>query len=112
MTPEPSRLGQLGNYELLEVLGSGTGGKVYKARCVADNVPGVKFGEIVALKKLWNQGQDLESHHFHRERESLRKLDHPNIVRYKDSFVEADGMTYCLVMEYLDGETLKERIAP
>jgi len=109
MTPKPSRLGQLGNYELLEVLGSG---KVYKARCLADNVPGVRQGEIVALKMLWNQGQDLESHHFQRERESLRKLDHPNIVRYKDSFVEADGMTYCLVMEYLDGETLKERIAP
>jgi serine/threonine protein kinase len=101
----------LGKYEVLEVIGDGAEGRVYKACCISDGVPGVAKGELVALKRLKSTGHDKESHLFRRQIEILRKLNHPNIVRYKDSFVwrekELEEDIYCLVMELLDGQTLK-----
>jgi len=105
----------LGKYELLEVIGDGAEGRVYKATCIADGVPGVSRGELVALKRLKSTGHDKESQQFRRQIEILRKLNHPNIVRYKDSFVwrekELEEDIYCLVMELLDGDTLKSLLA-
>ena len=105
----------LGRYELLEVIGDGAEGRVYKASCVSDSVPGVTRGELVALKRLKSTGQDKESQQFKRQIDILRKLNHPNIVRYKDSFVwrekELEEDIHCLVMELLDGETLKSLLA-
>ena len=101
----------LGGYELLEVIGDGAEGRVYKARCISEGVPGISKGEWVAVKRLKNTGQEKESQQFRRQIEILRKLKHPNIVRYKDSFVwrehELEEDIHCLVMELLDGETLK-----
>ena len=101
----------LGGYELLEVIGDGAEGRVYKARCILEGVPGISKGEWVAVKRLKNTGQEKESQQFRRQIEILRKLKHPNIVRYKDSFVwrehELEEDIHCLVMELLDGETLK-----
>ena len=101
----------LDKYELLEVIGDGAEGRVYKACCISDSVSGVSKGEWVAVKRLKNTGQEKESQQFRRQIEILRKLNHPNIVRYKDSFVwrenELEEDIHCLVMELLDGETLK-----
>jgi len=104
----------LGKYELLEVIGDGAEGRVYKAICAADNVPGVARGELVAVKRLKSTGHEKESQKFLRQVKILTKLNHPNIVGYKDSFVwrETDlgEDIYCLVMELLDGESLKALI--
>ena len=104
----------LGKYELLEVIGDGAEGRVYKARCNSDNVPGVARDELVAVKRLKSTGHDKESQLFRRQIDILSKLNHPNIVRYKDSFVwrekELEEDIHCLVMELLDGEPLKSLI--
>ena len=104
----------LGKYELLEVIGDGKEGRVYKARCIAEGVSGISRGELVALKRLKSTGHDKESHQFQRQIQILRKLDHPNIVRYKDSFIwrenELEEDIYCLVLELIDGEPLKARL--
>src|SRR5665213_191332 len=104
----------LGKYELLEVIGDGAEGRVYKAVCNADTVPGVARGELVAVKRLKSTGHEKESQQFLRQIKILSKLNHPNIVRHKDSFVwrekELEEDIYCLVMELLEGEPLKTLI--
>ena len=104
----------LGKYELLEVIGDGAEGRVYKASCNADTVPGVVRGELVAVKRLKSTGHEKESQQFLRQIKILSKLKHPNIVGHKDSFVwrekELEEDIYCLVMELLDGEPLKSLI--
>ena len=72
------------------------------------------YGELVAVKRLKSTGQDKESQQFLRQNNILSKLNHPNIVRYKDSFVwrekELEEDIHCLVMELLEGEPLKSLI--
>ena len=101
----------LGKYELLEVIGDGAEGRVYKAACMSKDVPGLNQGELVALKRLKSTGHDKEFQQFRRQIDILSKLNHPNIVRYKDSFVwrekELEEDIHCLVMELLDGEPFK-----
>jgi serine/threonine protein kinase/tetratricopeptide (TPR) repeat protein len=101
----------LGKYELLEVIGDGAEGRVYKAACMSKDIPGLNQGELVALKRLKSTGHDKEFQQFRRQIEILSKLNHPNIVRYKDSFVwrekELEEDIHCLVMELLDGEPFK-----
>lgn len=98
---------RIGDYELLEVIGDGAEGRVYKARCVR---PGAS-DELVALKRLRSTGQDKEALLFKRQTEILSKLDHPNIVRYKDSFVwredDLGEEVFCLVTELLEGQSVK-----
>jgi serine/threonine protein kinase/tetratricopeptide (TPR) repeat protein len=107
--PQSSNI--LGKYELLEVIGDGAEGRVYKAACIAKDIPGLNSGEFVALKRLKSTGHDKEFQQFRRQIEILSKLNHPNIVRYKDSFVwrekELEEDIHCLVMELLDGQPLK-----
>ncbi|MEN6335887.1 MAG: serine/threonine-protein kinase, partial [Phycisphaerales bacterium] len=95
---EPIALGQLGEYELLEKLGEGGMGVVYKARQV-------KLKRIVALKVLPKGRMDQRTiARFEREMEAVGAVDHPNIVRAMDAR-EIDG-TPVLVMEYVAGMNL------
>jgi serine/threonine protein kinase/tetratricopeptide (TPR) repeat protein len=107
--PQSSNI--LGKYELLEVIGDGAEGRVYRASCLASDIPGLAKGEFVALKRLKSTGHDKEFQQFRRQIEILQKLNHANIVRYKDSFVwrekELEEDIHCLVMELLDGQPLK-----
>ena len=67
------------NYELMEQLGQGGMGVVYKARHI-------HFNEIYAMKMLWQQfGSDpTVLQLFVNEAKLLRKLHHPNIVNVTD----------------------------
>src|SRR5215831_1614714 len=90
-----------GHYQILDPLGSGGMGEVYKAR---DN----RLNRLVAIKVL---RQDLAAtpsrkQSFVKEAKSASALNHPNIVRIYDIF-EHDGLD-CLVMEYIAGKTLHE----
>jgi tRNA A-37 threonylcarbamoyl transferase component Bud32 len=87
--------------EILDCLGHGGMGVVYKARQP-------KLNRIVALKILApEKGADPKfAERFLREAQALARLNHPNIVTVHD-FGEADGMFY-LLMEYVDGATLRQ----
>jgi sulfatase modifying factor 1 len=91
------------NYELLQQLGQGGMGVVYKARHI-------HFNEIVAIKRLWEQYDfnEIVKNLFFNEGKILRRLHHNNIVMVTDLF-EFEGNHY-IVMEYIEGRTLNEII--
>jgi serine/threonine protein kinase len=87
---------QLGNYELLSVLGLGANGTVYKAR----HIP---LDRIVAIKLLHGD-VGLNSDRVARFVSEVRaagRLDHPHLVRAMDAGVTAD--CHYLVMEFVEG---------
>jgi len=91
---------RFGAYEVLEELGSGGMGKVYRAK-------NVTLERIVALKTLAPQfSADQEFvQRFLTEARAAARLNHPNIVQIYD-FGCVDG-TYYLAMEYVDGQSLR-----
>ncbi len=92
---------RLGDYELLEELGHGGMGVVYKARQVYLN-------QTVALKILPHRYLDDAQavSRFRREMQSIGGLNHPNIVRAYNAG-EAGGVHF-LVMEFVDGINLQQ----
>ncbi len=92
---------QLGSYEILEEIGRGGMGCVYKARQQA-------LDRIVAVKVLLPQlaADKVFVERFLREAKSIATLEHPGIVTIYD-VGEADG-TYYFAMQLLDGRPLDE----
>ena len=95
---------KIGKYEVLEELGRGAMGVVYKARDPF-------IGRLVALKTispgLLDNPELLKR--FYREAQAAGGLQHPNIVIIYD-LGEADGLPY-IAMEFLEGESLEKTIA-
>lgn len=87
---------QAGSYRLLEVIGSGGMGTVFRAE--KDG-----FGKNFAVK-LIKRGMDTDSvlRRFELERQILSRLEHPNIARVFDGGMTGDGLPY-FVMEYVAG---------
>jgi len=96
-------LGELGGYELLEEVGRGGQGIVYRAR---------RGERIVAVKRILSGPfASLERRRrFEREVEAVRSLDHPGIVRVLDALSVRDAQI--LVMEWIDGVPVTEWAAP
>ncbi len=92
-----------GRYQLIGPVGGGGMAQVYKAR---DNV----LGRVVAVKLLHDQySRDSQFvARFRREAQAAANLAHPNIVNVYD--VGQDGDLHYIVMEYINGESLKEYI--
>jgi tRNA A-37 threonylcarbamoyl transferase component Bud32 len=99
--PSPEELAQhFPQLEILELLGQGGMGAVYKARQR-------KLDRLVAVKILppdWGKDPAF-AERFDREAKALARLTHPHIVTVHD-FGERDGLFY-LVMEYVDGANLR-----
>jgi predicted Ser/Thr protein kinase len=89
-------------FELLAAVGRGAMGTVFKARDGAGRPAALKV-----LSPAWARDRSA-AQRFLREAESLRKLDHPGIVKCLASG-EADGLLW-IAMEFVDGESLLERI--
>ncbi|OJJ22131.1 hypothetical protein BKI52_08830 [marine bacterium AO1-C] len=94
------------NYELIEKIGEGGFGLVYKAR--QNNT-----GQLVAIKVLktgLNAPKDAKQRaRFERETKLSAQLHHPHIVRLIDKGFTEKGQPFA-VFEYIIGETLKQRI--
>jgi eukaryotic-like serine/threonine-protein kinase len=99
----PQPLPSIPGYEILEILGPGGMGVVFKAR---QNMP----PRLVALKML-KDGRYASTalrQRFHREAEAVAQLRHPNIVPIYEFGEHEDCLFF--TMEYMEGGTLQQRL--
>ncbi|MCI0456926.1 MAG: protein kinase [Gemmataceae bacterium] len=92
---------RLGKWTIFKELGRGGMGRVYLAQ---EELDGRKGAVKVLAAELAQDAGFL--HRFQREIETLRALDHPNIVRFYESGFE-NGV-YFYAMEYVEGQSLEE----
>jgi serine/threonine protein kinase len=94
----------IGNYVVLNRLGAGGMGTVYKARHR-------RMHRVVALKLLSRDptGQSSLAQRFQREVDTIAQLSHPNIVMAFDAGEDENGLY--LVMEFVDGRDLAAEVA-
>src|ERR1051326_1462402 len=94
---------RFGPHEVLSLTGAGGMGEVYRAR-------DTRLDRTVAIKVLPSDlASDSERRHrFEREARAISSLNHPHICTLHD-IGHQDGLDY-LVLEYLDGKTLQQRL--
>ena len=94
---------KLGPYEIVQAIGAGGFGQVYKARDARLN----RFVAVKILPEHLSQNPEVKAR-FEREAQTLASLSHPHICPVFD-VGQQDGVDY-IVMEYLEGVTLAERL--
>src|ERR1039458_8937742 len=94
---------KLGPYEILSAIGAGGMGEVYKAR-------DTRLDRIVAIKVLPTHlaGRCELRERFEREAKTIASLNHPHICTLFDTGHQNE--IDFLVMEYIEGETLAQRL--
>jgi len=94
---------RLGPYEILAPIGAGGMGEVYKAK-------DTRLDRTVAIKVLPEHLAESPERkaRFEREAKAISQLNHPHICTLYD-VGEQDGVDF-IVMEYIEGETLAERL--
>jgi serine/threonine-protein kinase len=96
---------RFGSYEILQSIGAGGMGEVYKAR-------DTKLGRDVAVKVLPDvfAGDSERLSRFQREAQVLAALNHPHIAQIYGLEDSAATNTRCIVMELVEGEGLDQRL--
>ncbi|HTE52193.1 MAG TPA: serine/threonine-protein kinase [Kofleriaceae bacterium] len=98
----------IGRYEILETLGKGAMGVVYKARDpLLDRIVAVKT--LVSPRAGGRRTRRAYLERFEREAKAAAKMQHPAIVTIFDVGLEENGAPY-MVLEYLPGESLADRL--
>ena len=94
---------RMGDYEILELLGAGGMGKVFKARNVLSN-------RVEALKIILPDlaGRQDSAERFLREIQTLAGMDHPNIAALRTAFTLDNQLV--MAMEFVEGVTLSARL--
>lgn len=109
--PKDFKIGyKFGDFKLVEPLGSGQDGEVWKARKLSVG----KQGQEVAIKFLNIVDDEDKLHRFEREIDALAQLSHPNIVSIRESGTTRNprikkNVPY-YIMEYIDGKPLKKAL--
>jgi serine/threonine protein kinase len=100
---KPNSLGRLGHYEVLEVVGKGGMGVVFRAF-------DTKLHRVVALKALAPQlaTSSAARQRFVREARAAAAVTHDNVIDIHA--VEEDGAVPYLVMQFIDGPTLQKKL--
>jgi non-specific serine/threonine protein kinase/serine/threonine-protein kinase len=94
---------RLGTYEIVEQIGAGGMGEVYRAIRADD-----QYRKQVAIKLVRaGQNSDFVIRRFKNERQILATLDHPNIARLLDGGTTEEGIPY-FVMELIEGQPITE----
>ncbi|XP_058724039.1 serine/threonine-protein kinase TIO-like isoform X1 [Vicia villosa] len=89
-------MGSVEKYHVIELVGEGSFGKVYKGRLK-------HTGQTVAMKFIMKHGKtEKDIHNLRQEIEILRKLKHENIIQMLDSF--ESPQEFCVVTEFAQGE--------
>ena len=94
----------LEDYKIIRCVGKGSFGKVYLCRHIRENkhycMKCIKLTNIPAAERAACR----------HEVKLMQRLNHPNIVGYKDSFFAKRGSQLCIVMTYCDGGDLSDRV--
>lgn len=93
-------------YKIESLIGEGGAGRVYRGVAL-------ETGQPVAIKifHAYRVNAPEFARRFEREVTLSRTLDHPGVVRMLQSAVSADGQSHALVMELVEGEPLRPRLA-
>ena len=95
---------KLDEFELLKKLGSGAYSSVYNVKRIVD-------GKEYALKKVrLDVLSEKEQENAINEVRILASIDHPNVVQYKDVFVDKPSNSLCIVMEFVNNGDLYQKI--
>jgi serine/threonine protein kinase len=96
---------RIGSYDVMDRLGAGGMGQVYRAR-------DTRLGRTVAIKVLRPDADPELLYRLDREARAASALNHPNIVHIYDvGEAAAQAGAHYVVMEYVEGETLRRRLA-
>src|SRR5690242_6781372 len=94
----------LKDFEILQELGKGAFGTVYKVKRNLD-------GQLYALKKVpINRLTNKEKENTLNEIRILASLNCPNVISYKDAFYDEEQNSICIIMEYADDGDLEEKV--
>ncbi|MBK9070022.1 MAG: serine/threonine protein kinase [Myxococcales bacterium] len=100
---------RIGRYEIIKLLGKGAMGQVFQGRDpLLDRIVAIKT--IVAPQNAVRRGKTSYLERFQREARAAAKMQHPSIVTIFDIGVDEDAETPFMVLEYLPGESLADRL--
>ena len=93
------------NYEVINQIGHGNFGKIYKIKRKSDN-------KILIWKELdYSHMTEKEKEQIVTEVNILRELNHPNIVKYYDRIIDKKNSKIYIIMEYCEGGDISQLIS-